>query len=190
MIKIEMLVLDRHPERLKRPDFPVLIKNTFNDNTDKLDKCANFQEVFSLVKKSVKASLNRGRAGLMLYLVDLPLGLGAYHEVGSNGIVMNRALLEQVIQTADSKREINAFVYSILLHEYIHTLGCIDELQTRKLTYLVSKETFGEDHIATQMAEAGPWAFIKLNPQDDTYRFRRDVEIVKNFEIPEHRYIS
>ena len=190
MIGFEVDFSDGHPERLKRPDLPFGLTDNHADHTDRLDKCENFQEVFSLVKRSVKETLGRERAGLMLYLADLPLGLGAYHEVGSNGIVMNRALLEQVKRTADSKREINSFVYSILLHEYIHTLGCIDETETRRLTYMVSRETFGFDHIATKMAEDGPWAYLKLYPQSRTYGYGRDVEIVKDFEVPDCRYIS
>lgn len=189
MIGFEIEFPDRHPERLKRPDFPFRINDSYTSYTDRLDRCKNFQEVFTLVKKSVRETLNRERAGLMLYLMDLPLRLGAFHEVGSNGIVMNRTLLEQVIQTADSKREVNSFIYSILLHEYIHALGCIDETQTRRLTYMVSRETFGLDHIATKMAEDGPWAYLKLNPQDHACGYGRDIEIVRDFEVPSHSYI-
>ena len=132
MIGFEEDFSTRHPERLRRPDFPFSLTDNHSDHAERLDKCENFQEVFSLVKRSVKDTLGRERAGLMLYLADLPLGLGAYYEVGSNGIVMNRALLEQVKRTADSKREINSFVYSILLHEYIHTLGCINTNRERR----------------------------------------------------------
>lgn len=189
MIEFETVLPDRHPERLKRPDFPFRINSNNTDYASRLDRCENFQDVFSLVKRSVKASLRLERVGLMLYLMDLPLGVGAFHEVDSNGIVMNRALLEQVIQSADSTREINSFVYSILLHEYIHTLGCIDEIETRRLTYLVSRETFGSDHIATKMAEVGPWAYMKINPVYGSHGYEREIEIVRDFEVPEHRYI-
>lgn len=190
MTEFEMALPSRHPERLKRPeDFPFRIKSSSTDYVGRLDRCENFQEVFSLVKKSVKESLGLERVGLMLYLMDLPLGVGAFHEVGSNGIVMNRALLEQVIRSTDSKTEINSFVYSILLHEYIHTLGCIDETKTRRLTYLVSRETFGPDHIATKMAEVGPWAYMKINPFYGSHDYERKIEIVRDFEVPEHRYI-
>ena len=189
MIEFEIRLPDRHPERLRRPDSPFQISESNSDYAEILDKCENFKEIFSLVKKSVKKVLNRERVGLMLYLMDLPLGLGAFHEVGSNGIVMNRSLLEQVEQNADSKKEVNSFIYSILLHEYIHSLGCIDESETRRLTLIVSKETLGLKHIATKMAEYGPWAYLNLNPQSQSYRFKRDVEIIKDFEVPYTRYI-
>ncbi len=166
-----------------------LEEDIYAEYAERLDRCENFQEVFSLVKRSVKQTLNRERVGLMLYLMDLPLGLGAFHGVGTNGIVMNKTLLEEVTRSANSKREVNSFVYSILLHEYIHALGCIDERETRRITYEVSKESFGPYHIATKMAETGPWEYLKLNPLDTNRHYGREIEIVRNFEVPEHRYI-
>ena len=181
---------DGYSEKLENSDYPIRMKGGNTDYASRLDNCKNFQEVFILVKRSVKESLGLERVGLMLYLMDLPLNVGAFHEIGSNGIVMNRALLEQVIGSTDSKSEINSFVYSILLHEYIHTLGCIDEAKTRRLTYSVSRDVFGADHVATKMADAGPWAYIKLNPISDSYEHGRGIELVRDFEVPEHRYIS
>lgn len=190
MLSFEVFSYDRYSEELEHSDFSSRIKSGSSDYASRLDDCANFQAVFVLVKRSVKESLGLERVGLMLYLMDLPLNVGAFHEIGSNGIVMNRALLEQVIGSACSRREINSFVYSILLHEYIHTLGCIDEAKTRRLTYSVSRDVFGADHVATKMADAGPWAYIKLNPISDSYEHGRGIELVRDFEVPEHRYIS
>ena len=189
-MKFEVTIPERHPERLKRSeDFPFHIKHSNTDYIERLDRCDNFQEVFILVKKSVKEVINNERVGLILYLMDMPLGIGAFHAVGSNGIVMNRALLREVIRTANSRREINSFAYSILLHEYIHSLGCINEIDTRRLTYQVSKETFGLDHIATKMAEMGPWTYLKLNPMSSSQVYGGEMEIVRDFEIPKHKYI-
>ena len=154
-----------------------------------LDRCRDFREVFSLVKKSVKDVLNRERTGLLLYLRDLPLQVGAYHQLGTNGIILNRVLLEQVVQTTASRGEVNAFLYYILLHEYLHTLGYIDERRVRELTSLVTEETFGPRHVATKMAVEGPWARIKLNPFFAPRVYERAVEIVRDFEDPSSMYI-
>lgn len=189
-IESEETSMRRHPERLKRPRFPYRISDKQADHAHKLDQFQNFQEIFHLVKKSVKETLNLERTGLILYLRDLPLKVGAYHQIGANGIIMNRTLLEQVVQTAASKREINSFIYYILLHEYLHSLGHINERKVRKLTYHVSEETFGPDHVVTKMAVEGPWAFIKLNLFYAPYPYEREVQIVRNFETPSHRYIS
>jgi hypothetical protein len=155
-----------------------------------LDRCQDFREVFSLVKKSVKDALNRERTGLLLYLRDLPLQVGAYHQLGTNGIILNRVLLEQVVQTTTSRGEVNAFLYYILLHEYLHTLGYIDERRVRELTSMVAEETFGPRHVATKMAVEGPWARIKLNPFSAPRVQERAMEIVRNFEDPSSQYIA
>ncbi|MDQ1281050.1 MAG: hypothetical protein QG670_2314 [Thermoproteota archaeon] len=179
-----------HPDEEPNSGSQIDVDGLKGEYASKLDSCKNFQEVFILVKKSVKESLGLERVGLMLYLMDLPLNLGAFHEVGSNGIVMNRTLLEQVMSSTESKREVNSFVYSILLHEYIHTLGCLDEGKTRQLTYTVSRDMLGPEHIATKMADAGPWAYLKINPTSRDFNHDRGMELVRDFEVPEHRYIS
>ncbi|MEM3019466.1 MAG: hypothetical protein QW220_07085 [Candidatus Bathyarchaeia archaeon] len=124
-----------------------------------LEECKSFGDVFKLVKKSVKEVLGRGRAGLSLYLSDLPKNVGAYHPLGSNGIVINRRLLD-IVSKVGSKAEQNAFIYSILLHEYLHSLGYVDERTVRRLTYEVSLRTFGESHLVTKMAYKGPMSLF------------------------------
>ncbi len=86
-------------------------------NIERLDQCQDFGDVFELVKKSAEHSLGRRRAGLMLYLAKLPNHIGAFHTMGTNGIVMNRTTLDMITHGARSLREINSYVYSILLHE-------------------------------------------------------------------------
>lgn len=56
----------------------------------RLAEAKGFGDVYEIVRDTVKRSLGTYRVGLMLYLDDLPLQLGAYHPVGSNAIVMNR----------------------------------------------------------------------------------------------------
>lgn len=157
---------------------------------DKLDRCMSFHEIFLLVKKSVKEVLNLERTGLILYLKDLPLKVGAYHPVGTNGVIMNRTLLEHVAQAASSRVLVNSFIYYILLHEYLHTLGYIDERYVRKLVHRVSEEVFGSGHMATRIAAEGPWSIIKINPFYVPRPIERKVQIVKDFEEPSFRYIS
>src|SRR5438105_13114364 len=92
-----------------------------------LDRSFNFSEVFQLVKKSVKSSLGKRRTGLMLGLADLPEYISAFHKMGSNFIVMNRSLLDQVTHITTDRHTINAYVFYTLLHESLHTQGTIDE---------------------------------------------------------------
>jgi hypothetical protein len=189
-IDFDDVTLDGRPERMKTPKIPWEDRGKHKEYADQLDRSQNFREVFTLVKKSVKDALNRERTGLSLYLQDLALKVGAYHQLGTNNIILNRVLLEQVIQTTASRVEVNAFIYYILLHEYLHTLGYINERRVRELTYVVAEEAFGPAHLATKMAFEGPWSFIKINPFNASRSHERGVEIVREFEDPSSRYIS
>jgi hypothetical protein len=113
-----------------------------------------------VVKRSVKDFLNMERTGLELYLKELPLEVGAFHKMGTNIIVMNRALIDRVVEAQVSFAEMRSFIFNILLHEYLHSLGIYDELKTRRLTYEISKVSLGEKHPATILARKGPWAIL------------------------------
>jgi hypothetical protein len=159
------------------------------ENRIRLAKANGFAEVYEIVKDSVKSSLGRYRIGLMLYLDDLPLQVGAYHPVGSNSIVMDRALLQIVESTAKSKNVVNAFIYTILLHEYLHALGYEEEYTVRPMVLNVTNESFGEHHIATHLARLGPWSILKGLPLDELEAPKRVIEIVKDLEKQDQRYI-
>ena len=88
-----------------------------------------------------------------------------------------------------SKRLINAFVYILLLHEYLHALGRRSEAQVRPLVYQVSSESFGQDHITAELAELGPWSLLKDIPLDTIDVPKRVIEIVKDFEKADKKYI-
>jgi hypothetical protein len=148
----------------------------------RLDRAEGFGDVWEIVKDSVKDSLDEHRVGMMLFLDNLPLQLGAYHPLGTNNIVLNRTLVQIVEATTKSKRLVNAFVYSLLVHEYLHALGHIPEAEVRPLVYRISKECFGEDHIVTRLAEKSPWALLKGVPLSEIEAPKRVMEIVRDFE--------
>ena len=81
----------------------------------RIDKAQSFSEVWKIVKDSVKDTLGEHRVGMMLFLDDLPLQLGAYHPLGTNNIVLNRTLVQVAEAATKSKRLVNAFVYSLLV---------------------------------------------------------------------------
>ena len=120
-----------------------------------LDQSRDFSDIFLLVKKTVKETLGEARVGLMLVLADLPSQIGAFHEIGSNAIVLNRKLLNAFIKSGKSFREIHSYIYTILLHEYLHSLGHLDEHSVRELSYRITKEVLGENHPATQFVING-----------------------------------
>jgi len=154
----------------------------------RINKAEGFSEVWEIVKDTVEDSLGEHRRGMMLFLDNLPLHVGAYHPFGTNNIVLNRTLVE-IVEAAKSKRLVNAFVYSMLVHEYLHALGHIPEAEVCSLAYRISRECFGEDHIVTKLAERSPWALLREIPLREIEAPRRAMEIVKDFEKPNEKYI-
>ena len=115
----------------------------------------NLIETFESVKKAVRRSEGRSRAGLMLGLQELGSSLdgfiGAYYPVSSNIIVVNKTPLRRIIET--NPKLLKPYGFHVLLHEYIHALGYLDEEITRNKTYEISRENFGEDHIITKLSK-------------------------------------
>ncbi|MDH5448103.1 MAG: hypothetical protein OEY24_08790 [Candidatus Bathyarchaeota archaeon] len=159
------------------------------ENRQQLDNAEGYSEVWEIAKDNVKAVLKQQRQGMMLFLDDMPLRLGAYHPLGTNNIVLNRALVQIVEATTKSRKLLNAFVYTILLHEYLHALGYIPEAEVRPLVYKVSKTCFGEEHVAARLAKSGPWSLLRGLPLDALKAPKRVMEIVKDFEKTNQRYI-
>ncbi len=126
-----------------------------------LDEAESLPDIFEVVKKAVRRVLNRSRGGLMLGLANLgnqPNGFfGGFHYVGSNVIVINRIPLERIRQTDPELYK--PYVFHVLLHEYIHTLGFLDEKEVRRIALDISRQLFGDDHLTTQVA-ADPRQFF------------------------------
>lgn len=162
---------------------------------NKLDDCNTLADIFELVKQSVKRFLNRHRAGLMLGLANLGMRrgyfVGAFHPVGSNIIVMNRTPLETALQTTE-KRIFNAYCFHLLLHEYLHSLGYINEDEVRELTHEVCRLALGERHPATIMAERGiAYYFPKVIYFTPEFPVPTDlqIELIKDFDQSSVKYI-
>ena len=155
----------------------------------RIEKAQNYSEIWVIVKDSVKDTMGEHRVAMMLFLDDLPLQLGAYHPLGTNNIVLNRALVQIVEAATQSKQLVNAFVYSLLVHEYLHALGHVPEREVRPLVYEISKACFGEDHVVTALALKSPWALLNGVPLSRIEAPKRVMEIVKDFERSTQRYI-
>jgi hypothetical protein len=157
------------------------------DFAKRLEESESFAEIFDLVKKSVQETMDKRRDGLMLALQDLPEDLGAYYGLGSNFIVMNKALLEK-FNAAYNEKDTKAYVFSILMHEYLHSLGYVDEEFARALTYQISKSVLGEDHMSTRIAKHGIAAFIR--PSASTKEEQDGLEVLDSFMIEHITYIG
>jgi hypothetical protein len=148
-----------------------------------LDQAKSYGDIFTLVKKAVKRSLELHRVGLMLYLGNLPIRVGAFHPMGTNEIVINRRLLGSTKSIKEKSQ-----VFAILVHEYLHTLGFSDERQVRRLTYKVCSENFGKSHPAVEAALTGPWS--DLTEEDfESIEPELNLELVRDFERIDSGYI-
>ena len=179
------------PDRLVRDEEPEVEQDfsKVQDYRSRIDEVEGFSGVWEIVKDTVKVTLGKHRLGMLLFLDDLPLQLGAYHQLGTNNIVLNRSLVNIVEAVTKSKKLVNAFVYSILTHEYLHALGHVSEAEVRSLVYDISRECFGKNHIVTTLAEKTPWALIKGIPLNEIAIPKQAMELVKDLEKPNQRYI-
>jgi hypothetical protein len=148
----------------------------------------DYNSIFSLVRKAVKSTLNKERVGLGLALADLPSQLGAFWEVGGNYIVMNRNLLDALKFAHRPIDEINSFVFVILLHEYLHSLGVLDEYNARALTAKICATLFEEGHPAYEIGTKDPWQVYPFLTQVPSGR-GENLRIIGNFDSDSVSYI-
>ncbi len=130
--------------------------NRMNTNFHaRLENAKTLADIFEVVKAAVWESQRKSRAGLMLGLANLgnhPQGFfGAFYPVGSNVIVMNKIPLERIKETRPELYK--PYIFHVLLHEYLHTLGYLSESGVRQMAYEITREVFGEEHLATKMAK-------------------------------------
>ena len=160
------------------------------DNKERLASAGGFDEIFELVKKAVDQVLGVHRAGLTLVLGDIPNQVGAYHEMGSNAIVMNRNIMKIVWRSTRSKQRRNSYTFMILLHEYLHTLGFTDDAQVRELSRKITDAYVGKGHIAGEMAVSPLDKFFPEISQFVTFRDNGRFETVTKFDTSSTSYIA
>jgi len=154
-----------------------------------LKEASSFREVFQVVKSSVQEVLGIRRAGLELILMDLPGEIGAMHQIGSNAIIMNRKHLQALLRSSRSKLEVNSYIFYILLHEYIHSLGIPDEEEVKILSLRVIRETLGENHPAYRMASKKGFELADLLGHEGVGSIG-EAELVKDFDTDNAQYIT
>lgn len=156
----------------------------------RLEEAESFGEIFRVVKSAVQEVLKTRRAGLELILADLPSEIGAVHQPGSNAIVVNRKYLQILLKSSKTRVEVNSHVFFILLHEYLHSLGVLDEDETRTLSLKVIKETLGEDHPAYRIAIKDLSELRSLLEKEHDLGSDEDVEIIRDFDTDNTQYIA
>ena len=143
-----------------------------------------------MVKAATEENLGKHRAGLTLVLGDIPNNVGAYHQMGSNTIVMNRNLLRIVQKLSKSRARVNSYVFMILLHEYLHTLGFESDKRVRELSRQISRAFFGGRHLAGDMAVKPLDLFFPDLPKFAAFRDKGAYETVRKFDSSSTPYIG
>ena len=119
-----------------------------------LQEAKSFGDIFSLVKKVVYDYCGREQVGLLLGVTDLggqaDKFIGAFYSMHGNMIILNNRPLKRIQQTNPSLY--NAYIFHVLLHEYIHSLGVMDEMSCRQLTSDISSRCFGDSHQVTELS--------------------------------------
>ena len=121
-------------------------------------------KIFEAVKNDVKRVYGRHRAGLSLGLVEMGIHgggfIGGMHFHPGHNIVMNKTPLK-IILDSQPYEIVWSYTCHILLHEYIHSLGFINEQQCRSITLKVSEQVFSDvKHPAIVLAKNGIGTYI------------------------------
>jgi hypothetical protein len=158
-----------------------------------LDGARNLADIFELVKRAVERDVGYARGGLMLGLADLgnhPQGfIGAFYPIATNVIVMNKVPLARIKET--NPELYRAYAFHVLLHEYLHSVGYIDEGQCRQKVYEISGQLFGADHPVTRIAEDVTKFFPSLVYPDAAWQPEElRIELVEGFDRGNTGYIA
>ena len=163
---------------------------TSSENRETLSSVQGFDDIFEMVKRATERSLGMHRAGLTLVLGDISNDVGAYHEMGSNAIVMNRNILRVVERFSKTKVDRNSYVFMILLHEYLHSLGYTSDREVRALSKKITSEFLGDEHVAAEMAVRPLDQFFPELRDLGGFRDKREFETVGRFDSSSTPYIK
>jgi hypothetical protein len=83
------------------------------------------------------------------------------------------------------------YAFNVLLHEYLHTLGFLDEGTVRPTVARLSEEAFGPDHLVTQIGRDYASFFPNLVYPEAAWQPREfSLELVSDFDKGSARYIG
>jgi len=162
------------------------------DFIKRLENVTSIPDIFEVVKESVWKTVRKSRAGLELGLVELgnrPEGLlGAYYVSGSNLIIMNETPLKRIQETNPDL--LTPYIFSILLHEYLHSLGFFDEDYVKILTYQISCEIFGNNSIIAEIAKDITKFFPNIIYPQDSPKVDTPLKMIRDFDRSSISYIG
>ena len=159
-----------------------------------LKKAKTFEDIFEIVKEVVMKFLGVDQAGLLVGVTDLGSYvhefIGAFYSMDANMIIINKRPLGRILQSNPTLY--NYYLFHVMLHEYIHSIGYFDESQTRQLVYEISKHYFGAEHIVAQLASNIEKFIPNLSYPVQGYEQPKDIniEFVKGIDRKNTNYIN
>lgn len=135
------------------------------------DEClpTDLSSLFQLVRTLTRDILGRTRPGILLGLAELGFDrgsfVGGFHYATTNEIFLNKSAL-RVMKEESQPTLFKAYVFFLLLHEYIHAVGIYNERLTRELTNKVISVAFPPNHPVSLLTLKGldyffPYSFRK-----------------------------
>ncbi|MHA1973600.1 MAG: hypothetical protein ACTSW1_11435 [Candidatus Hodarchaeales archaeon] len=123
----------------------------------------DFKKYFALITDIVRSLTRRYRPGILLGLVELGYKrenfIGGFFVSKTNEIFLNKTALE-IMKRESSPEYYKAYLFYLLLHEYIHSTGIEDEYETQQLTRNICLAIFGYKHPVGRVAIFGIGAFF------------------------------
>ncbi len=121
-----------------------------------LEKAKTIADIFELAKEVVRDFIGLEQAGLIVGVADLGDHsngfVGAFYSPHANMIIINKRPLARIVQKNPSLYKY--YLFHIVLHEYIHSIGSYDEAATRALVLEISNHYFGADHTVTELSHS------------------------------------
>jgi hypothetical protein len=133
----------------------------------------SFSQMFQLVIDIVRHFLDKSRPGILLGLIELGYDrgsfVGGFHKVGTNEIYLNKSAL-RVMREESPAESYKAYLFHLMLHEYIHSIGVYDERKTRQLTRAISLELFQTRHPVGRLVIQGLNALFPYSFHSERYQ--------------------
>ena len=121
---------------------------------DRLLKAKKFGDIFDIVQDIVHDFLGIDQAGLVIGVTDLGIYdngfIGAFYSPDANMIIINKKPLQRILQRRPSLY--NSYIFHVMLHEYMHSVGSLDEVETRSIVSQISEHYFAGSHPVAELA--------------------------------------
>lgn len=164
------------------------------DYEKELRNAKTFADIFETVKSIVRKFLGAEQAGLLVGVTDLGAHsrgfIGAFYSLNANMIIINKKPLARILQTSPSIY--SYYLFHVMLHEYVHSIGSYDEALTRQLVNEISRHYFGEDHVVTHLASNIEKFMPNLTYPAQGFQPPQDIsiEFVKGIDNKNTNYIN